>query len=506
MYTHYIYIHPACTRNSFPAKIAAIKNVIRFLRPDIVAFSLMAIYEFKPDTRTGAPAPPEEGLGNYFLYQNALWFIKIRTLVVCAFLGGGVASWTAPSFLNSYGFASRLTWPLVLGAILGILNMIFALIVQRLSENSPERLLRANVWLQIGVDLIFVTILVHLVGSVDSFIPFAYLFHIVLACIFFTRKGSITVLLIAFVLYLGCMLAENSGFLPEGGIRIDQSPLLAAQPAIRVFASLSAGVIWFITWYLVTHLASAVRERDRRLAQLNEQLQEANRVKNQWMLQTAHDLKAPLSGMETNIAHLRYSRWNELPQSGKELIEKIENRAKILRERIGEILFLGGLRSETVPTEAPEEATTEDVIRYALEDVTERAARRNISLQVIGASQTLFTRRRQIAALLANVLSNAINYSPEGSTVNIIVEPGDRKAVVIKIEDHGVGIDAKELPRIFDEYYKGKAARQIRSDSTGLGLAIVKEIALKNGIGVRVTSEPGQGTTFELSIPHAEEA
>ncbi len=465
----------------------------------------MATYEFKPERRARAgPAPPEEGLGNFFLHQNALWFIKIRSLVVCVFIFGGAATWAAPAFLSSYGFLPHLTWPLVLGALLGIFNVVFALIARELSEHSSERLLTANMWLQIGVDLVFVTILVHLAGSVDSFIPFTYLFHIVLACIFFSRRGSFLVLLIAFIFYFGCVLAENSGLLPFGGIRIVQ-PHAAAEPAFRISAALSAGMMWLITWYLVTHLASAVRERDRKLALLNEQLQEANRRKNQWMLQTAHDLKAPLSGMETNIAHLRYTRWNELPQSGKELLEKIENRANILRRRIGEILFLGGLRSETLPAETPAEFSTEDVKKDALGDIIERAAKRSISVETSGPDLPLFARRRQLAALLSNVLSNAVSYSPEGSSVNIATRPGDGGSVQINIEDHGVGIDPEELPHIFDEYYKGKAARQLRSDSTGLGLAIVKEIAVRNGIGVKVTSEQGQGTVFELSIPRAEE-
>jgi signal transduction histidine kinase len=73
--------------------------------------------------------------------------------------------------------------------------------------------------------------------------------------------------------------------------------------------------------------------------------------------------------------------------------------------------------------------------------------------------------------------------------------------VRVLVADHGIGIREEVLPRIFDEFFRTKEGARFNRMSTGLGLAIVKEIARRYGLRIRVTSELGKGTTFEVAIP-----
>ena len=100
-----------------------------------------------------------------------------------------------------------------------------------------------------------------------------------------------------------------------------------------------------------------------------------------------------------------------------------------------------------------------------------------------------------------NLLSNAIDYSRPGGKVYVSSHLGDQSERLVIIKDEGIGIPEDKLPRIFDEYYHTKEAKQHNKQSTGLGLAIVKHIAEINHIRIRVESPPGVGTSFELKFP-----
>ena len=98
-----------------------------------------------------------------------------------------------------------------------------------------------------------------------------------------------------------------------------------------------------------------------------------------------------------------------------------------------------------------------------------------------------------------NLVQNAITYSPPGETVTVTATGADE--VVIAVADHGPGIDAEHLPRLFERFYRVDASRGREMGGTGLGLAIVKHVALVHGGWVTVESAPGKGSTFRIHLP-----
>jgi signal transduction histidine kinase len=107
-----------------------------------------------------------------------------------------------------------------------------------------------------------------------------------------------------------------------------------------------------------------------------------------------------------------------------------------------------------------------------------------------------------IEEILNNLLSNAINYSPQGGTVAVRARDVS-EFVEITVSDTGVGIAAEELPKIFDKFYRVKHPKTRHVTGTGLGLSIVKGIVEAYQGSIRVESVPGQGTTFTLRLPAA---
>lgn len=106
--------------------------------------------------------------------------------------------------------------------------------------------------------------------------------------------------------------------------------------------------------------------------------------------------------------------------------------------------------------------------------------------------------RNRLRQVLANLVDNAIKYTPAGGQVAISVRPENGRAV-IAVRDTGLGIDAAELPRVWDRLYRGDKSRSERG--LGLGLSLVKAIVEAHGGGVRVDSTPAAGTRFEVSLP-----
>jgi two-component system phosphate regulon sensor histidine kinase PhoR len=148
------------------------------------------------------------------------------------------------------------------------------------------------------------------------------------------------------------------------------------------------------------------------------------------------------------------------------------------------------------------------LIGEALRMVKPRAGTKNIELRAdLPEEATILAARSRVRQALVNLLDNGVKYTPAGGRVTIAAAfsaSGDgAKAVAIRVSDTGIGIPARDLPHVFDKFYrvKNKATREI--SGTGLGLAITKTIVEAYGGQLRVESIEGAGTTFAFELPLA---
>jgi signal transduction histidine kinase len=107
---------------------------------------------------------------------------------------------------------------------------------------------------------------------------------------------------------------------------------------------------------------------------------------------------------------------------------------------------------------------------------------------------------KNIEEVLNNLLSNAINYSPDGGKVAVSARGVDQ-FIEIKVSDTGVGIPAEEIPKIFEKFYRVKHPKTRHITGTGLGLSLVKGIVESYHGSIGVESVPGKGTTFTIILP-----
>jgi signal transduction histidine kinase len=136
-----------------------------------------------------------------------------------------------------------------------------------------------------------------------------------------------------------------------------------------------------------------------------------------------------------------------------------------------------------------------------VERLQDRAAAGGVTLETSAdAVPSIPGSARDLALLVRNLVDNAVGYTQPGGAVRVEVHAMP-EGVRLRVRDTGVGIPSREVPRIFERFYRVDRARSRDTGGTGLGLAIVKHVAENHGAEVGVQSELGAGTTFEVTFP-----
>ncbi len=441
------------------------------------------------------------------LADNVFWFCRLRWIVIALLcVAEGMAA-SAGGFLERYGVYLSSRWPVVCAAVLAVTNILFLLDGRRLRRLPDPRAANTNLVLQSVSDLLVLTVVVHFVGSVETFAPFAYLFHVVLACIFFPSKPSLGITLLSCLLYSACVAVEYLGLFPAGGLfaRLPVRAGFQAQATPLVLHVSSAMAVWLLVWYLVSHLSAAVRRRDRDLVEANERLIRVENEKAMHMLRTTHELKAPFAAIQSNVQLLQKGYCGELSDEVAEVLDRIGTRCLKLSTQIMEMLQLADLRSLPAADSQREKIRLDRLLHSVADGFRVPASARRIEIEERIRPATTTGVMGHLHMMLSNVTSNAVVYSREGGRVTVTCEPQATGEVVVTVEDHGIGIPERSLPHIFQEYYRSSEAAQYNKLSTGLGLAIVRHIAESHDIAVHVDSTEGEGTVFRLTFPAPDE-
>ena len=177
-----------------------------------------------------------------------------------------------------------------------------------------------------------------------------------------------------------------------------------------------------------------------------------------------------------------------------------------LEHMISDLLLLIKAQKPILPT-TDNRINVMDPVRVVVNSHREVAAQRNITIDMKGdESLEINGEAEQIQAALAKLVENAITYSKDGSTINVVAKANEEGTeAVISVLDRGAGIAIGEQSRIFERFYRGDNQNDHSGDGIGLGLAIVKHVALTHHGSASVWSSPGQGSTFTLVLPLAGE-
>jgi len=470
----------------------------------------MHSYELAPSAEHAlqsgiAPATIRSSFPVQFLINNILWFCTLRWVAILILLAFGLLG-LVPQAVRPLGLQPAVGWPAATAAILVAANIAFLVHLRMLTHSPTPSGAKANLWSQIILDLLILTVVVHFAGSLETHVAFLYLFHIVLACIFLSRPESMVVTLISCMLYAACVLAESADLiLPTSvylGTTVRESiERSAGMPMLNV---VSAQVIWLGVWYLTSNLSAMMREKSHELAETNRRLEHAQEEKTKHMLRTTHELKAPFAAIQANTQLLLKGYCGPLSPDAQDIVLRIAERCRRLAAEIQEMLQLANLQAAGLEPLPWKKLDLAETLRWCVMQVQPVAEEHGIVVETDLQPVRMVAVEDQMKMLFGNVLSNAAVYSHRGGYVRVQSRSDRHGGWTVNIEDDGIGIPPDKIPYIFDEYYRTDEAARRNKSSTGLGLAIVKHVALIHGIRVRVESAHGVGTKFVLSSIPAE--
>jgi two-component system, OmpR family, phosphate regulon sensor histidine kinase PhoR len=231
-------------------------------------------------------------------------------------------------------------------------------------------------------------------------------------------------------------------------------------------------------------------------------LKNLEQMKNNFVNTVSHDLKSPITVI-AGIADLMRMAGSGDPNHVSRC-QDIRDTAQHMADLVTDLLDIGKIEAGLDSAREPVDLAS--LIGEALKMVRPRAETKNIELHAERSGEpTILAVGSRVRQALINLVDNGVKYTPAGGRVTISFEgPGDEaEFVAIRVSDTGLGIPARDLPHIFDKFYrvKSKATREIAG--TGLGLAITKTIVEACGGRIRVESVEGAGTTFTLELPLA---
>ena len=238
------------------------------------------------------------------------------------------------------------------------------------------------------------------------------------------------------------------------------------------------------------------------------QLKRLESVRSDFAANVSHELRTPITNIKGYSETILETGLDDT-ETSMNFMRVIARNAERLGAIVDDMLALTNLErtdGQTLPTSP---TPVESIVRAVQGQVSKEATTRGIAIVTdVTPGLRALVNPRLAEQALANLVANAVKYSPDETTVTIRVRPGlladDRAGVELSVTDQGPGIAPEHHPRIFERFYRIDKARSREQGGTGLGLSIVKHIALVHSGQVSVDSEIGRGSTFRLVFPATE--
>jgi len=244
-------------------------------------------------------------------------------------------------------------------------------------------------------------------------------------------------------------------------------------------------------------------EQKTKEAEQARALQEADRLRSEFISSVSHELRTPLTlikGYSTSLLRENV-KWDR--ESQREFLQIIDDKTDELRDLIDKLLQsakleAGALKLEKEPVLMPR------LVEKVVEDLTSRGKNHRFALKFPAPFPVVEADARAVEQVLRNLVENAIKYSPYGTEIVIGGEVKDGQ-VVVRVSDSGRGIPKEHQDRVFERFYRGDSTMTQGIHGSGLGLFICEGHVEAHGGSIWLESSPGAGSTFFFSLPLGED-
>ena len=236
-------------------------------------------------------------------------------------------------------------------------------------------------------------------------------------------------------------------------------------------------------------------------ARTYQALEMADRAKSDFVQMVTHELRSPLSAVQSMLRVLEEGYVGPITSKQQDLIRRSKRRISFLLALVNDLLDLAAGKMEQLQGEKKEVVLNETITKVT-ELMQTSAEEKGLEFKVEIAEEPLVLVGIEdgLERVFMNLVSNAVKYTPAGGSVAVKAW-SENDQVKVEISDTGIGIPEEALPRIFNEFYRAKNAKTMEMEGTGLGLAIVKDVVEQHGGHISVKSAVGEGSTFYVTLP-----
>jgi signal transduction histidine kinase len=368
---------------------------------------------------------------------------------------------------------------------------------------------------QIELDLVLLAVMLHFAGGIENPLRVFFVFHVIIASILLSRWATYVHATLGVLLLSIVAVAELAGIIPHYSLQANWRAGGYQDLSLVVTQLFLLAVTLFVSAYLASSIAARLRRREldvvvlsRHLAEkaqhlhaAYEEVSSAERSKSQYMRKVAHELRGPLGTIQTALSVALDAAPDAMASQTHELIGRARRRAAELAIVTDELLSLSRARGSKAIAERTR-VDPGDVAERVLDEMRARAADKGVVLvtEIADGLREMMGDPEGLADLFGNLLSNAIRYTPAAGTVTFRLHRVEGK-LVAEVIDTGIGIPEDDLPRIYEEFFRSKLARDVSPDGTGLGMAIVQAVVEQHDGDISVESTVGQGTRVRVEIP-----
>jgi len=235
---------------------------------------------------------------------------------------------------------------------------------------------------------------------------------------------------------------------------------------------------------------------------------EVDRLKSEFVTNVSHELRTPMTSIKGYADLLLLGAAGQLAPDQARFLDIIKNNADRLSLLVNDLLDISRIESgrvQLVMRATPVADVIRDVLATLEGRIDEQLKPMTLQADLPPDLPPAWGDRERITQIIMNLADNAFNYTDAGGriTLRATYEPAHGE-IIVEVSDTGVGIRPEEQPRLFDRFYRGEDALVLAQSGTGLGLAIAKQLAEMHGGRLTLAhSEPGQGSTFVLALPAA---
>jgi signal transduction histidine kinase len=406
-------------------------------------------------------------------------------------------------------------------AFVALCNLALLFQVRSLGEMPTSLAIhRARIYgtIHLLLDLAAFAVLLHFTGGIENPFIFYFVLHIIGASIIL-HYTSVYLLATSVIVMVSLLVGlEYARVIPHVNLVGFADPGLYQQGGYVLAVLVVLGSALFAATYMATSVVGELRKRQREVMQLSQRLlgkrtreleqasqeiakmEEARNRFLHFLGITVHDLKAPLTAIQSYFWVMLGGFAGELSEKQRNMLERSSQRIKELLTLISDLLDIPRIETGQMVQEM-KDVSLRKVIETAVGDMRDLAKQKKLKLKVEMPKSLPQIRGSapRLQQVMTNLLNNAINYTPEGS-VTVRVSLSD-KEIMVEVLDTGIGIPAAELPHIFEDFFR---ASNVEIKGTGLGLSIAKRIVETHGGKIWVESpcpETNKGSKFSFTLP-----